>query len=90
MEPQERLARAAQLCDLVEDQRDGLLNPPVGIFLQLDAGLHEADGRGHDEFASPRFLLSCRERTLAQQIKFVLVETALQAEQQSIITLPWA
>src|SRR6516164_6140576 len=51
------------------------------------AHLHEADRRGHDEFTTSSLLVARRERTLAQQVEFVLVETALQAEQEAIIAL---
>src|SRR5271169_916382 len=88
VEPEERLACAAQFRHLVEDKRDRLLHAPVRVFLQSVTYLHEADWRGHDEFATSGLLVACRKRTLAQQIEFVLVETALQAEQQAIIALP--
>ena len=77
VEPEKRLARAAQSRDLVEDERDRLLHTPVRVLLQPVTHLHEADGRGHDKFATSSFLLACRERTLAQQIEFVLIETAV-------------
>src|SRR5712691_9701867 len=89
VEPEERLARTAQFRDLVEDQRDRFLHTSVWVFLQSVTHLHEADGRGYDEFTTSGLLVACRERTLAQQIEFVLVETALEAEQQAIIALPW-
>src|SRR3984893_15354832 len=71
---------------LVEDKRDRLLHAPVRVFLQSVTYLHEADWRGHDEFATSGLLVARRER--ARQVEFVLVETALQAEQQAIIALP--
>ena len=87
---------SAPLRDLVRALRghdravDALpLRPPVRVLLQSVIHLHEADGRGHDEFATSSLLVACRERTLAQQIEFVLIETALQAEQEAIIALPW-
>ena len=63
-------------------------SPPDARNIWGTSAQDSADGRGHDEFAASSLLVSCRERTLAQQIKFVLVETALQAEQQTIIALP--
>ena len=90
VEPEERLACAAQFRNLVEDKRDRLLHAPVRVFLQSVTYLHEADWRGHDEFATSGLLVARRERTLARQVEFVLVETALQAEQQAIIALPRA
>jgi hypothetical protein len=41
--------------------------------------------RGHNEFVTTGLL--AEKRTLAQQIMLVLVETALQAEQQASIAL---
>src|SRR5437762_3486237 len=65
LEPEQRLARAAQFRDLVEDQRDRFLHPPVRVLLQSVTDLYEADGRGHNEFATSDLLVACRERTLA-------------------------
>src|SRR5215472_2775921 len=72
---------------LVKDKRDCFLHTPVRVLLKSVAHLHEADRRGHDEFTTSSLLVARRERTLAQQVEFVLVETALQAEQEAIIAL---
>src|SRR3954469_20777025 len=58
MEPKQRLARAAQRLDLVEDERDSLLHPSVRILLVTVTVLHEADGRGDDQFPAARLLVS--------------------------------
>ena len=50
--------------------------------------LHEAHRRADDEFATARLLVACRERALAQEIKFVFVEASLQPEQQPVIAVP--
>src|SRR3954453_3754820 len=89
VEPAERLSRAAQFLDLVEHQLDRLLDTPIRIFLIMVAGLHEADGRCHDQLAPARLLVAGRERALAQQIQLVLVETALDPEQQAVVAVPW-
>ena len=88
VEPAERLSRAAQFLDLVEHQRDRFLDAPIRIFLITVAGLHEADGRCHDQLAPARLLVAGRERALAQQIQFVLVEAALEPEQQAVVAVP--
>lgn len=81
MEPAQRLARAAQLRDLVEDERDGLLHAPVWILLVAITCLDEADGGRHHQFAATCLLVPGRERALTQQIELVLVKAALKAEQ---------
>ena len=88
MEPKQRLARAAQRLDLVEDERDGLLHPPVRILLVTVAVLHEADGRGDDQFPAARLLVSGRQRALAEKIELVLVQAPLEPEEESVIPVP--
>jgi hypothetical protein len=88
VEPEQRLPGAAKLLDLVEDQRDRRLNAPVRVLSVAVARLHEANRRGHDQFAPARLLVACRERTLAQKIELVLVEAALQAKQQAVVAVP--
>src|SRR5450830_591730 len=86
-EPEQRLAGAAELGDLGEDQHDGLLHAPIRILLQTVASLHEADRSRDDQLAPACLRVTRRQRALAQQIEFVFVETALQSEQQPIIAL---
>src|SRR5438445_2925725 len=88
VEPAERLSRAAQFLDLVEHQLDRFLDTPIRIFLITVAGLHEADGRRHHQLAAARLLVAGRERALAQQIQLVLVEAALEPEQQAVAAVP--
>ena len=78
--PQQRLPRAAELIDLVEAQPDRLLNPSIRILLQPVARPNEADRRADNELAAPRLLVAGRERALAQQVEFVLVQAAFQPE----------
>ena len=87
VEPQQRLSRAAQLLDLVEDQPDRLLHPPVRVLLQPVARLDEAGRRADDELAAPRLLVASRQRALAQKVELVLVEAALQPEQEAVVAL---
>ena len=87
VEPQQRLSRATQLLDLVEDQSDRLLHPPVRVLLQPVARLDEADRRADHELAAPRLLVADRERALAQQVECVLVQSALQPEQEATVAL---
>src|SRR5205823_5830015 len=87
VEPQQRLPGAAEFQDFVEDQADGLLHAAVRVLLVAIAGLHEAHRRADDEFAAARLLIAGRERTLPQQIKLVLVETALETEQKPIVAV---
>src|SRR5205085_12161787 len=85
VEPAERLSRAAQFFDLVEHQLDRFLDTPIRIFLIMVAGLHEADGRRYNQLAAARLFVAGRERALAQQIQFILVEAALEPEQEAIV-----
>ena len=87
VEPQQRLTGAAQFLNLVEDQRDGLLHALVRILLIAITGLHETHRCPDDELSAARLLVAGRERALAQEIEFVLVEATLQPEQQPIIAL---
>jgi hypothetical protein len=87
-EPQQRLAHAAELGDLVDGEPNCCLDAAVGILFQAVADLHEADRRGDDELAPPRLLVSRRQRPLSQQVELVLVQAALQAEQQAVFALP--
>src|SRR5450755_3819551 len=89
VEPAERLSGTAQFLDLVEHQLDRFLDAPIRIFLIAVAGLHEADGRRHDQLAPARLLVARRERALAQQIQLVLVEAPLEPEQQAVVAVPW-
>src|SRR6266436_3697651 len=88
MEPEQRLPGAAQFCHLVEDEVDRLLNATVRILLQTIASLYEADRRGDDKLAPPSLLVSCRKGALPEKVEFVLIEAALQSEQQPVIALP--
>jgi hypothetical protein len=63
------------------------LHTPVRILL-VAASLHEADRRRYDEFAATGLLITGGERSRAQKIKLVLVETSLEPEQQTIIAVP--
>ena len=65
MEPEQRLSRAAEFFDLVEDQRDCRLHAPIWILLVTVASLHEAYRRRYDELATTSLLITGRERTLA-------------------------
>src|SRR5258708_12373616 len=87
MEPAERLSRAAQFLDLVEHQLDRFLDTPIRIFLITVAGLHEADGGRHNQLGPARRLVARRKRALAQQIQLVLVEAALEPEQQAVVAV---
>src|SRR6202022_3580032 len=89
VEPAERLSGTAQFLDLVEHQLDRFLDAPIRIFLIAVAGLHEADGRRHNQLAPARLLVARRKRALAQQIQLVLVEASLEPEQQAVIAVPW-
>jgi alpha/beta hydrolase fold len=65
--------------------RHRFLDTPIRIFLITVAGLHETDGRCHNQLAPARLLVAGRERALAQQIQLVLVEAALEPEQQAVV-----
>ena len=87
VEPEERLTGAAEFGHLVEDEPDRLLDPAVRILLQPIAGLDEADRCGDDQLAPARLLVTRRQRALPQEIELVLIETALEAEEQPVIAL---
>ena len=86
-EPKQRLPHTAKFGDLVDGERDRRLDTTVGILLQPVAHLNEANRRGDDEFTAPCLLIARRERALPQQIKLVLVEAALQPQEQPVIAL---
>ena len=65
----QRLSRAAEFLDLVEDQTNRLLHPSIRILLQPVARLDEADRRADDQLAPSRLLVARRERALAQQVE---------------------
>ena len=44
-------------------------------------------GRRDDELAAPGLLVARRERALTQEVELVLVEAALQPEQQAVVAL---
>ena len=88
MEPQQRLAGAAELGHLVEHQPDRLLHAPVRVFLRPVAGPDEADRRGDDQLASPRLGVARRERALPQQVELVLVQAALEPGQEPVVAVP--
>src|SRR6516165_5667066 len=87
VEPEQSLAGAAQFLNLVEDESNSVLHAAVRILLVTIAGLHEADRRRDHQFAAARLLVARRERTLAQQVKLVLVQAALQSEQQPVVAM---
>src|SRR5260370_938042 len=89
VEPQQRLPCAAQLRHLVEDEPDRFLHAAVGILLVTVSRLYKADRRGDDEFAPARLLVSRRHRALTQKIEFILVEAALQTQQEPVVAMTW-
>src|SRR5260221_13575957 len=86
-EPEQGLPDTAEFGHLVEDEDDGLLDTAIGILLEPVADLHEADRGSDDEFAAPGLLIAGRQRTLAQKIELILVEAALQSQQQPVVAL---
>jgi hypothetical protein len=87
MEPGERLTGAAKFSHLVEDQADCILHPPVWVLLQPIAGFDEADRRGDDQLAPACLRVARGQRPLSQEIEFVLVQAALEPQEQSIIAV---
>src|SRR4051794_6590581 len=84
-EPEEGLASAAQFGDLVDGEADRRLDAPVGVLLQPVADLDEADRGRHDQLAAACLLMACRERALPQKVEFVLVEAALETQEQAVV-----
>src|ERR1700733_8818642 len=70
-EPEQGLPDTAEFGHLVEDEDDGFLDAAIGILLEPVAGLHIAGRQG----------------TLAQKIELILVEAALQSQQQPVVAL---
>ena len=77
VEPQKRLSCAAQFLRLVGDQPDHPLNPSIRILLDPVAGLHVVDRRADDKFDATRLLVAGRERALAKEVEFILVDPAV-------------
>src|SRR5260370_9815173 len=86
-EPEEGLPDAAEFGHRGEDEDDGLLDTAIGILLEPVADLHEADRGSDDEFAAPGLLIAGRQGTVAQKIELILVEAALQSQQQPVFAL---
>src|SRR6202163_2448294 len=86
-EPEQGLPDTAEFGDLVEDEDDGFLDTAIGILLEPVADLHEADRGSDDEFAAPGLLIAGRQGTVAQKIELILVEAALQSQQQPVVAL---
>ena len=72
---------------LVEDQRDRRLDAPIRILLVTIADLDEPDRSADRQPAAACLLVARRQGSLAQQIQRVLVEAALQPEQQPIVAV---
>lgn len=86
-EPQQCLPSAAELRHLVENESDGFLNPPIRILFDSVADLNEANGRGNDKLAALGLLIARRQGALPEKVELIFIETALQAEQKSVVTL---
>src|ERR1700693_5874450 len=86
-EPEQGLPDTAEFGHLVEDEDDGFLDAAIGILLEPVADLHEADRGSDDKFAAPGLLIAGRQRTVAQKIELILVEAALQSQQQPVVAL---
>src|SRR5712672_1201033 len=86
-EPEQGWPDTAEFGHLVEDEDDGFLDTAIGILLEPVADLHEADRGSDDEFATPGLLIAGRQGTVAQKIELILVEAALQSQQQPVVAL---
>src|SRR6266478_4098097 len=88
--PQQSLAGAAEFEELREYQLDRASNALVGLLLEpAILVLDEADRRVRDKLAAARLLDTRFASSLAQKVEFVLIERALQPQEQSVITLAW-
>ena len=88
-EPPEGLPDRAQLGERPEHQGDGLLDPAVRVLFQpLVLGLHIADRHGLEERPAPRLGVAGFHGALAQEVQLVLVQAALQAQEEPIVALP--
>src|SRR5258705_205348 len=86
-EPEQGLPDTAEFGHLVEGENDGFLDTAIGILLEPVADLHEADRGRDDKFAAPGLLIAGRQGTVAQKIELILVEAALQSQQQPVVAL---
>src|SRR3982075_3656307 len=86
-EPEQGLPDTAEFGHLVEDEDDGFLDTAIEILFEPVADLHEANGGSDDEFAAPGLLIAGRQGTVAQKIELILVEAALQSQQQPVVAL---
>jgi hypothetical protein len=66
-EPKQYLANRLQLRELAEDERDTILDPPIGIFFDAAIlGLHVADRDSQMKFAASRLLAHRLHRPLTE------------------------
>ncbi|HEX6688789.1 MAG TPA: hypothetical protein VF085_09010 [Solirubrobacterales bacterium] len=87
--PQVDLADRLQVAELVEHERDGLLDTAIGILLDpIVRALEVADRHGEEELAAAGLLLQGFERALAEQRQLHLAHRALHTEKQAIVRMP--
>lgn len=65
--------------------------PPTGCSILLDpiAGFQEANRDSDNKFTTASLLVARGKGALTQEIELILVEAALQAQKQTVITLAW-
>jgi hypothetical protein len=86
--PQERLAHAADLGELGEDELDGVLDPLIGMLLDAAVtGLNVANGEAEDQGPSPRLRQQALVGPLPNPPQLRLADRALQAEQEPVVEL---
>ena len=78
-EPYKGVPCAAEFCDLVEDERNGLLDASVGILLDPIAGFQEANRDSDNKFTTASLLVARGKGALTQEIELILVEAALRS-----------
>src|SRR5215831_678043 len=87
--PQQRLPHRAQLQELAENQKNGLLHAPVRIFFQtLILRLDVTHRCRLEQFPTTCLLPARFHRTLPQQIQLILIQAAFEAKQKPVVAEP--
>jgi hypothetical protein len=70
----------------VEDERDAVLHPPIGILLDtVVVGLHVPDCDGQMKFTAPSFLAHGLDGPLTEDRQLHLAHCSLHAQQQPVV-----
>ena len=89
-EPQQRLADAADLGELGEDETDRVLDTLIRVFLHAAiARLHVADGEPENQRAAPGLREQALVRSLPDPPELGFAHRAFEPQQQAVVELTW-